>query len=243
MPVTNLQRQAGPSNGTKHAPKVKDGGGPVIKNVKVQPIFWGQAWNFIATLPLRSQFLADATEVLTGPYMSGLRQYRDIGHGSLLAPVTISSPLAHSPADPPDPFLNDNIKMLVFDMIAKKLVPSPAKDPDLLYFVVLPPGVSSAAGRFAGEHLWARMATSIVRFAWLRNDGSRETLSIGFSHEVVESVTNPEGTGFQADSANTAELIEIADICEGIDGIAEVNGVMVQKYWSVKDAAGIAPGG
>jgi hypothetical protein len=55
-----------------------------------------------------------------------------------------------------------------------------------------------------------------------------------FSHELVESCTDPEGDGILGNpgtcSFDDDSWCEIGDVCEGI--FETVNGVSVQAYWS-----------
>jgi hypothetical protein len=60
------------------------------------------------------------------------------------------------------------------------------------------------------------------------------------SHELVESLTDPDGSAILGVSGTCKQSgwCEIADICPG-DSI--VNGVAVSPYWSEQAAACIAP--
>src|SRR5262245_47266171 len=63
----------------------KDNGGRVLKNVEVILCFWGSLWSSTPPpTPSRDDYQAAILGILTGPYMSGLRQYRGVGQGTLI---------------------------------------------------------------------------------------------------------------------------------------------------------------
>jgi hypothetical protein len=63
-------------------------------------------------------------------------------------------------------------------------------------------------------------------------------MSLTFSHELVEALTDPEGNGIQVNPTNPTNWNEICDVC-ATPGI--VNGVTVQSYWSQQDQACVIP--
>jgi hypothetical protein len=97
----------------------------------------------------------------------------------------------------------------------------------------MPPGVKSADTSFIGEHSCASNDNSAkMHFAWLTNNGHIDFITQIFSHELVESCTDPEGDGFLGNpgtcSFDDDSWCEIGDVCEGI--FETVNGVSVQAY-------------
>jgi len=78
------------------------------------------------------------------------------------------------------------------------------------------------------------------------NNGTLDSVTTIFSHELVEACTNPKGDGFQLNApghcvANPFNWCEIGDICEGNTDV--VNGVVVQAYWSTSNGVCVVPGG
>jgi hypothetical protein len=71
--------------------------------------------------------------ILTGPYMSSLSQYRDIGSGFLQSSIVVSTAIGSSPASPPASFSNTDVSTLLSNMLAAGLMPGPATDAELLY--------------------------------------------------------------------------------------------------------------
>src|SRR3954467_15180534 len=70
-----------------------DRGGPVLATARVQLIFWGESWT--APAGASPAAVLDAiTQLVAGPYMTGLAQYRNIGSATVDQHVVISAPVA-----------------------------------------------------------------------------------------------------------------------------------------------------
>src|SRR5271168_3633321 len=65
---------------------VTDSGGPVLTNVEVVVIFWGSYWTSTSPAPAVSAdtYYQCFTGIVTGPYMTGMEQYRGEGPGTML---------------------------------------------------------------------------------------------------------------------------------------------------------------
>ena len=114
-----------------------DKGGAVIDHVKVHLVFWGSVWGG-ATTPSMGDVIDAVVSIVTGPYMFGLSQYRNIQPGTLSGSTSVTSAVGSSPPDPPNPFTVNDIQTLLSNLIAQQKVPSPS-DAQLLYCVILPP--------------------------------------------------------------------------------------------------------
>jgi len=232
----NRPGQAGPDPGDYF----KDGGGPVITNVHVVPIFWGSEWNDNNNPnPSVLQVYAALASIVSGPYMTGLAQYRGVGKGQ----IWLASGTRASSSEPPNPFTDSNISNLVASEINAGSVPSPTDLPgnQYLYTVFLPPGVKAQNGA-GGEHTYFTLNGNRVHFAWCTHGSGLDSISNIFSHELAEACSDPEGSGFTFSSLGDpgySGWIEIGDVCEGYS--ARLNGVEVQAYWSQKDQACIIP--
>jgi hypothetical protein len=219
---------------------VIDGGGVVLSSVNLQLIFWGTPWA-TGTTPPSSSVTAAATAILTSSYMSSLSQYRGVGIGHLIGTFTLANAIGAVPADPPNPFSSDDVTSAITELINDGLIPGPATD--LLYMMILPPGVNSNQSGLLGEHAYFALGGLNVHYGWVTNDGTLDFVTTVFSHELVESCTDPEGTAIQLDSAgicahNPTSWCEIADVCTSN---AVINGVRVQSYWSQTDGRCVVP--
>jgi hypothetical protein len=216
-----------------------DHGGLILDHVHVHLIFWGTAWGTGATPSVGA--VSDAViNMMSGPYMSALNQYRGAGKGTLTGITIVSSGVGSSPANPPNPFSNGNVETLISNLLTAQRVPSPATDGQLLYVVITPPGVSSNQANVIGEHTFFGLAGRNAHYAWITNNGTLANVTVIFSHELVESVTDPEGSAILGDpgTCNQGGWCEIGDVC-GSTGV--INGVTVQSYWSQRDKACIVP--
>jgi hypothetical protein len=228
--------QAGPEPGDFF----HDHGGPVITNVRVVPMFWGSAWNDnLNPNPSVLQVYAGLASIVSGPYMSGLAQYRGVGTGQIL----LESGTRENTTEPPNPFNDSNISKLVGDAINAGTVPAPNALPgnQYLYTVFLPPGINPTNGA-GGEHTYFNLNGTNVHFAWVTHGGGIDSITDLFSHELAEACTDPEGSAFTFDSQGDPGYggwIEIGDVCEAYS--ARLNNVEVQAYWSQKDRACIVP--
>jgi len=215
-----------------------DHGGVVVPSAHLEIIFWGGAW--ATGTPSIGQVTDAVVSMVTGPYMDSLSQYRGIGHATLFGTTVVASAVGGSPADPPNPFSDGDISGLISNLRQAGRLPSPANDNQLVYCVILPSGVSSGGG-FIGEHTYFGLDGVNCHFAWVMNNGTLDYVTTVFSHELVETVTDPEGSAILGDpgSCNQGGWCEIGDVCEG--NVATVNGVTVQRYWSQRDNQCVVP--
>ena len=218
-------------------PAFSDHGGPVIPHVHLYLIFWGAAWNSTGAVPSMGQVTDATINILTGPYMNSLSQYRGIGSGVLEGAVLVANAVGSSPATPPSNFTNNDISTLITNMIAAGQLPDPASDSELLYMVMLAPGASQPG--LLGEHTYFTHNGTNCHFGWVANGGSLTSVTWVFTHELVESVTDPEGSAITGTGCNQGGWCEIGDVCTG--NTAVINGVTVQRYWSQVDGQCVVP--
>jgi hypothetical protein len=229
--------QAIPETAGGATPSFSDHGGPVIPHVRLILVFWGTWWNSTSAVPTVGQVTDAVVNILTGPYMNSLAQYRGIGSGFLQSSIVVSTAIGSSPASPPANFSNNDISTLLSNMLTAGLMPGPATDAELLYMVMLPPGVSQPG--LLGEHTYFGFNGTNLHFGWVANGGSLASVTWVFSHELVESVTDPEGSAITGTGCNQGGWCEIGDVCTG--NTAVINGVTVQRYWSQADQQCVVP--
>ncbi|MBV9943167.1 MAG: hypothetical protein JO262_13650 [Solirubrobacterales bacterium] len=219
------------------APSFSDHGGVIIPQVHLYLIFWGAAWNSAGAVPTMGQVTDAVINILTGPYMASLHQYRGIDSGYLVGANLVSNAVGSSPASPPTNFTNNDVSNLLTNLISAGRLPDPSTDSELLYMVMLPPGVSQPG--LLGEHTYYSHNGTNLHFGWVANGGSLTSVTWVFSHELVESVTDPEGTAVTGTGCNQGGWCEIGDVCTG--NTAVINGVTVQRYWSQVDGQCVVP--
>jgi hypothetical protein len=134
------------------------------------------------------------------------------------------------------------VASLITNLIAVNTLPKPDDNPNALYVVIMPTGVSNPTSGFAGEHFTRAIAgnTNQAHIAWVTNNGSLSSVTTIFSHELVESVTDPEGSAVTGVPGTCSQggWCEIGDVCS-TTGV--LNGVVVQSYWSDEDQACVVP--
>ncbi len=219
-----------------------DNGGLVFPNAHIQLIFWGSAWNTSPT-PSVSEITNAVINIVYGPYMSGLSQYRCIKNASYRGNTVVTS------SNPPNPFSDTDVGNFITTLIGNGTLPEPDEDNQILYCVIMPVGVNNTSSGFVGEHSYFTYTdvdpgsgTQNIRahFAWVTNNGTLDSVTRIFSHELVESCTDPEGTAILGVSGTCSQSgwCEIGDVCSST---ARLNGTLVQSYWSQNDHSCIVP--
>jgi hypothetical protein len=202
-----------------------DHGGRVLSAARVYPIYWGKYWapDRVAS-PTPDQITHALRTVLAGSYQAGLTQYRHIGSAVIHRPrvITVSDPRSH--------FTNRDIEAFLNTLFDAGVLPAP--DDQAIYVVTIPPGIYSGEGDdLSGEHSYYRRDGHRIHYAWITDsevlDGTTQTTT----HEIVETLTDPEGTAILGTpgTCDGERWCEIADICSG--GV-KLHGVMVKPYWS-----------
>lgn len=200
-----------------------DHGGRVLAAARIYPTYWGQYWA-AGAWPTADQITRALRTALAGSYLAGLAQYRDIGpvvfHGSRLITTT----------DPRSGFTDRDIEAFLNALFDAGLLPAP--DDKALYVVTVPPGILSSYGTSRyGEHYYYQRGGHRIHYAWTANSGTLDGATQIATHEVVEALTDPEGTAIVGRTGTCTEpgWCEIADICSDT---AKLNSVLVAPYWS-----------
>ena len=223
-----------------------DDGGLVLTSVEVAAIFWGSYWSNTspAPSPTPDTYYQAFTGIVTGPYMTGLRQYRGVGPGTMLGKfINDASP------DPTNGYSDsDVVKMLKSFFQNNPSVPAPIAGHQRFYAVVTPPGINNGLGGDLGQHQSFTYNGVTAYYCWIDSIGGlTDPTSDGvintFSHELAEACTDPDGsTGIHVNGTGVSND-EIGDTCNNEFAIVEMNGVTcnVQCYWSAADNACIIP--
>ena len=223
---------AGPAGG---AAKFTDNGGPMLQVVQVFLIYWGSAWTTNPPpTPTAGEITSACSTMIQSSYMPGLAQYRGLGRGFLRGSALITS------SNPPNGFTDSNVSNFIDAHLNAGTIPSPDVDNQTLYMVVMPKGVSASNTSFIGEHTYYTRSGQRIHFAWITNSGSLASVTTIISHELVESVSDPEGSALLgvAGTCSQSGWCEIGDVC---GSTSAVDGVTVQSYWSDQDGQCIVP--
>lgn len=217
------------------ANKFVDNNGPVIQVLQLFLIYWGSAWTASPPPSLTSgQITAACNTMLSSSYMTGLAQYRGIGRGFLRGSAVITS------SNPSSGFTDNQVANFIDGQITAGTIPGPDVDNQTLYCVVMPNGINASTSSFIGEHTYYTRSGQRIRFAWITNNGTLDYVTRIISHEVVESATDPEGSGFLgvAGTCSQGGWCEIGDVCSST---SVLNGVTVQSFWSDQAGACVVP--
>ena len=238
---------AGPMGGAP-VPHLTYHGGPVIGAVEVVPIYWGAAWANATNAPLSAQLDGFFDFILTSPYMDLLREYStpttQIGRGRRLASARVTATEPGSPTPGGRQVTDEQVRAALQGWIAAHTIP--ATTANTLYFIFLPPGVTSVsfgsqscvAGGFCGYHShigniyyalipYANCAGCQFAGAFL------DTLTEVSSHELAEAVTDPELNAWWDPTTGPGD--EIGDICNR--QTVRMGGFLVQTEWSNAQAS------
>jgi len=219
------------------AATVEDDSGAVMHHVQVVLVFWGSAWNG-AALPSRDDVTNAVINILTGPYMSGLAQYRGIGGGSLVATATVSPP------EPQAGFKIDSVQTMLTGQLGMNNLPVPTFNNQFFYIVIMPSGLLTGESEVIGEHGSFYQFGVTIPFAWVMNDGTLDYVTTVLSHELIEACTDPNSNtiivqgGPGSACPDPTRTCEIGDVCSSF---RLVGGVQVQSYWSKVDNSCIIP--
>ena len=202
-----------------------DHDGRVLSAAHVYLIYWGRYWapDRVAS-PTPDQITHALRTVLAGSYLSALTQYRNIG------PAVIGGSHVITTTDPPSRFTDRNIEAFLNTLFDAEVLPAP--DDQAIYVVTIPPGIYTGEGDdLVGEHNYYRRDGHRIHYAWTTDSEVLEGATQTTTHEIVETVTDPEGTAILGTpgTCDGERWCEIADICSDA---AKLNDVMVAPYWS-----------
>jgi hypothetical protein len=217
--------------------------GAIATGAPVQLIFWGSAWNQPSTSPSAGNIIKAVQGLLSGPFMSGLRQY-GVRRSPFRGAIVVTSP---GPPTLPNKFsdVGGDVETLVNSLINDGKFPEPDEDGGRnIYCVFMPPntafnGPAGVIGAHSSFNSGSVIDVDNAWYAWIGN-GPLATMTRAFGHELVETCTDPEGDGWTIDGA-PASLNEIGDICNSNSSLRILNGVTVEPYWSKFDGACIIP--
>jgi hypothetical protein len=226
--------------------KIKDKGGHVLKNAKVQLIFWGK-WNDPSIDPSKEKIETAIQHIIDSDYFSKLSQYRGIQKPAYLGSVV------NDKSNLPNNFDDGDIEKAIGESIHNHLVPDyrSFSNGQIIYMVILTPGHYSADPddkksdayhynfKYKGDH----KGVFGIYFGFRNEKRELQSITRAVAHEIAESCTNPiwDDPAFVGPSQKEDDDNEIADYCE--KEVGTVNGEIVEGYWSNLDGSCVIPGG
>ena len=224
-----------PGPAGQHA-RFADHHGPVLPTPQLYLIYWGTAWRAqTAATPTAAEITRAVSTLMASGYLTGLTQYRGSGHGTVRGSTLITS------SDPPDGFTSDQVADFIDAQLSAGTVPGPGPGNQTVYGVVMPTGVTPEVTGWNGEHNSYPRSGRKIHYAWFTNVGDLGSITAIISHELVESATDPDGSGYLGinQTCHGPGWCEIADICQST--WASIDGITVHAYWSNQAGACIAP--
>jgi hypothetical protein len=213
-----------------------DEGGPVLSSAQIYLLYWGGAWRSSGgPFPTPGQITAALQATVAGPYLSGLAQYRAAGR-----PV-VAKALLITTSDPPPTFTDKNVEGFLDAQLHAGVVPRPGPHNEALYIVVMPAGtIARDNSRLIGEHDYFHRNGQRIHFAWAADSDRLAHATRILTHELVESLTDPEGSAVLGTPGTCRQpgWCEIADVCRRT---AVVDGIAVSPYWSDLAHTCVAP--
>ena len=215
--------------------------GPLLTAVEVYTIFWGAAWVQSPQIALATELNRFFDFILTSSLMDVLAEYsvpgKVIRHGRRIGATTIDD---SEPGGSSGTVSDDQIQSALKDWLQQGRIP--AVTSNTLYFVFLPPGVTSTQGGgkscgtgsndYCGYHnqidskIFYAVEPYIDCSACTYANGIGDRLTAVSSHELCEAITDPvPGQGWYDDTYG-----EIGDICH--TSITQLGGFTVQREWS-----------
>ena len=233
-------------------------GGPLLTNIHIQPVFWGNAWTQPAQSALPGQLAGFFQFLVTSSIMDMLAEYNASGqtivHGSVLPNQLKPNPQGGFPGSIADTAIRTQID----NWVGSSALPSAL---DALYFIFLPPGVTSTKifqgtlqtscapppngycsyhGLTPGNNAYAVMPFTTC--SGCAQATQLETFTVFATHEVCEAITDSNGGWWDSTPGGAGN--EIGDFCGGSNlSITTLGGFTVQKIWSnEQNACAVAPG-
>ena len=208
-------------------------GGTQTPSFRLVPIFYGSAW--LKSDPSSSDVNAAIRALVASPYLSELDQY---GFSSLhlLLPVLVSAaaPATHEWANSGD---------IVWSLIKAGTVPALTAPPDAaIYALFYPNGTSVSNIAACGWHYRSSGAwVAAIEWPDAAADAAETQDNIVriFSHELVETITDPDGDAGWTMNREINKGTEIGDACNNTDDFTD--GLFVNAYWSERARACVIP--
>ena len=224
-------------------------GGTTMQHAILQVIFWGSNWKSPTQTPSEAYLTGAVQQIISGTYLDEMYQY-DYQDITLRGILDVDS-------DPPSPFGEGDVENLVWGLIGNGTFPNPVDSGGhIIFMVFVPEDVPYDQPNVTGEHSdpWRYDASlnppTLTQRAWVAWAGGALTngapnptpvVTRAFVHELVESISDPEGGAFLMDKVynNDGPPNEIGDACDNAQDT--LDGIAVQGYFSGRQNACVIP--
>jgi hypothetical protein len=211
----------------------------VLSNAQVRLIFWGVGWDNPSQAVVRTELVSRINELNSSTYFYSPLPGADLSQysvGSAARPTVVDN-LRTNYLSPGVTFTTQN----VIDMLNHEYGMDTAR-----YYFVIPDANSTPTGcGCSALHTFWTQSSNHERFGYEQNRAtpSIDELTLLYSHEMVESITDPEGTALQVNPRNPTNWNEISD-GEAQNYAYRVNNhVWAQSYYSDADHRFTVPTG
>lgn len=229
------------SNGAYADQQVKYYGGPIIENVKVHAVYWGQAPSAQAQQKLKAYYEA----LVNSTYVDQLAEYST--DSQKIHRGTFGSLLTIQPVNTSKHLTQADVEKELEAQIASGGLPAP--DANSLYMLHYPSGYSidisfggSCSSWDADHEVYKSAKYGNVYYAMFPcetgENADFDTLTMVASHEFAEAITDPVSPLAGQPSAApaawlTSDQQEIGDLCAWQTTTMTANGVtyQVQQEW------------
>jgi hypothetical protein len=224
------------------AETVHDGGGrrmgTVSPGMPLYTIYWGSWWtNTSAGQTLQAQTQNSLNSIFRNSgYLNGLNQYGVKFPAGVMGSGTVE---VNNTSDPTNGFSDSSLQNVIDNAIDHQGLPDANTFPNEgLYVVFTPPGIHCSNPNEAGYHSWESLSWEIRHYAWVGDFGDPNSITSQLnaittvlSHELIESMTDPNGNGITCTNGN--------ELCDGEaqSDLAFINGYEVDSFWSQSDGA------
>jgi hypothetical protein len=242
LPSTGLLADAPGATGVHHdiLPYLQ---GPLLHNVRIVTVFWGDAWQTDPVLEQQSQQLdAYFADITNSGYMDMLSEYH-VGRGSFWMQVNtpLSQPV-NADGTPGRVVTSDqDVQDMLTSNISDPNSPMPVPDANTLYMVFPAPNVQDPGyvdNNCTGYHSNVNGQPIYYGVVFYPGNASNPDDLYGLtyvsSHEMTEAVTDPDGTGW-----NNVGVAEVGD--QAGDTLGQYHRYIVQAEWSNVQQTAVLP--
>jgi hypothetical protein len=231
-----------------------DHGGPIMRTMQIQLIFWGAAWNTQSKPYTKNNIISAIQSLIASPYFSKMRQYKGILPPTYLGQITDTKNTTYT---------LQGLFDMTWSHILDGTVPDFRTNSNVAYYVFLPNGKSIFGAEAQGFHTSAVLpeANNALFVIMMANphddlDGIMGTVS----HEIAEAQTDPNTdpthggilapTHCVIESPGFDEISDVCDVVNAQGGNCDIDfsreartlgGILCEPYWSNADSGCVVP--